>query len=62
MKYWLVDVETFGIHGKALLGGTEEDLVRYIESMGGFLPYEEVSESNANVLSRYLGFTNVPRL
>lgn len=60
MNYWLVDIAENGINGKALLVGSEQDLVRYIQRGGYFMPYEPISEQNAGLLSRFLPVINVP--
>ena len=62
MNYWLVEIMDHGINGATLMHGTEERLVQYISAMtGGFMrQYHEISESNANMLTRFLTVIDIP--
>ena len=62
MRYWLVDIMDHGINGEALMRGTEEALTRYLSYVtGGYTrQYHEISESNANMLTRFLAVIDIP--
>ena len=64
MKFWLVSIDKGGINGKALMYGYEGALIEYMKKVsGGYIwEYYEVSESNANMLSRFMPTNMIPNL